>query len=317
MQRICPLNEAKSLFLSTSIDEPINCLPPECFACIFHHLNTINLAGLLASVLVNKKWQKNIIYNSDKSDDLKSKIDEVHKLFLGPQQWAKFYGIKFCSDEEIQKAFSILPRDIFETLNSKCSVFPTSEKLVKETHTLVYVSKLINGRKITLTNLGKLAIRKLPLDKSKVVFDNISSYYPGMERKKLEGYKYIRADVVAVLDKSLDQPHWVLLPIDLLEGSRGRCYEAQKKMVQELSKKSGFSYTVPKTIDAVASIIGHFLRSKEYLFGLATYIRCQHNIDRHQVAVGNFKEEGLCVNSSPDSNDIGIAPCIIFQEKRW
>ncbi len=309
MQRTFPLIEASTFFSSQANCEPINYLPPECFALIFQHLNSINLAGLLASVLVNKQWHTNIMINSA---ELKLMIKEVNQIFLGPQQWSQFFKIKFCLDEEIQKAFSILPHDIFKILNSLCHVFPSTGKLVKETHTLVYVSKRINEREITLTTLGKLAAIKLPLKISKVMFDNISSYYPGIEKKQ-KGYRFIRADILAVLNKSLDQPHWVLLPTDLLEGSRGRCYESQKKMVQELSEKSGFSYTIPKTIDAVASIIGHFLRSNDYSFGLATYMRCQHTIDRHQVAVGNFKEEGLCVTSSPDNNDIGVAPCIIFQ----
>ncbi len=303
MHLILPLQEEKFMSSLKSSQEPINHLPSDCLLLIFKFLNEVNPSGLIASALVCKKWQRNIF-----SYELKTEVKEMHKLFFGPQHWDKFLGKKISSDEEIQNAFSILPPNIFEILNAQCTVFHNG-KFVKNTHILVYIPE---GIEMTLTNLGKLLAKKLPRNNRKQLCDYFSSYSNSFERIQ-EGYYYMSADILTFQDKSLDPPHWILMTKDLINGSRSKSYGGQQNLVQKLNESSGIIYTIPKTLDAVSSIIAHFLKSDEYLYGKATFTRCQYKIDRHQVVVGNFSDNGLCVNYLPDNNDIGIAVCRIFK----
>jgi hypothetical protein len=286
--------QAKAVVLSIEstlpLDQcPINDLPTEVLGEFFKHLN---LGGLLACSLVNKQWQKAIT----NAPQCKEKIRVLREIAFGPQHWAKFAKVSAPTDEEIQKAYLPLPQNIDEILKSQCQAFPKSEKLVRETHELVYISG-----KITLTNLGLILTNLGLIVESKLETGT----------RDVKGYQYISENIITDLDKPIDQPHWVLMTKDVLEGSRNLSYDQQQAMVQKLSETSGETHSVPKIHEAVAVAIAHLLRSNEFLFGRGnpwTHTRCEESIEGCQVVVGGFAPAGFLVSSrNGDNGRIGVA----------
>ena len=230
-----------------------------------------------------------------------SKLVTYNTLAFGPDQWAKHMG-KVATDEEIRAALSILPANIEKILCSPCPVFPGSGKLVKDTHVLVYIDQSVGRTAIILTSSGELLEAKLD----------------GSNRKN-KGFEYIHPEVLSKLNKPVDQAHWVLMTKDVLggddlgpNGSRGKAYATQEKMVEELAERSGELYEVPQTLEAVAALIAHFLKSGKFIFGrgddLWTYTRCKEElINGYRVGVGGFASAGLSVNGSYDFAVSGVA----------
>ncbi len=266
------------------------------------------LPNLEAARLVNKQWRELIVPRVDekivpcKNPNLQQKVmeqAELQKIAIGPRDWAVFCGATLPTDEDIQAAYACLPDNIHEILYSLCPVFPETGNLVKVTHVLVYISNLI-----TPTSLGKLAETKLDKETP----------------RRVEGYSHIWPKVLEKLDKPVGEAYWILMTKDVLgrenlgpTGSRNKRYDRQKTMVEDLAKRTGIAYTIPQTLEAVAAVIAHLLKSNAYIFGrgnnLCTYTRCKEDFDGddNHVVVGGFASAGLNVFNRYVSDNVGVA----------
>lgn len=181
---------------------------------------------------------------------LKQKI-QVNEIAIGPRQWAAFsHRFSPISDKEVQAAYSLLPTDIHLILQRSCPVFPESGKLIKDTHTLAYISEAENA-----------------FDALKFV---MSLNYPGVLQKNMydqfvsheQFSKGIKNHV-----ESLEKPFkdcWVLMAKDVLGGydqaprSRGKSFVEQVEMVNALALLSGLPYKVPRTVEATSALMHTF-----------------------------------------------------------
>jgi len=97
-------------------------------------------------------------------------------------------------------------------------------------------------------------------------------------------------------DKQCEKAHWVLMTKDVIPGSRNKIYSEQKQLVQD---KGAGVYELPRAIEAAASILMHYFKTDEYLYGKdprKTFTRCQETfINQRPVAIGCFSRGGLVV----------------------
>ena len=213
-------------------------------------------------------------------------LKENHSNFFGQEQWDSLSNKGFCG--KVNPA-PPLPIDIEIILQSLCPAFPeerTAEGtpvLVKDTHMLVYVPKMVGDKPLTLNSLGKIA----------------KFFFPASD----SGYRTINGDVVAELgDRSIDRACWMLMTKSVLSGSRNKSFSAQQTMIADLDKKIRDPYEVPKTLEAAVCIFSQYISSSEAsktrLFGDSplTYTSCQEEIRSCHVVVGGFAPAGLNVN---------------------
>ncbi len=158
----------------------------------------------------------------------------------------------------------MLPRDIIEILKS-----------VGDTYALTLIPK---GQ--SLKSLGELAKKYFPT----------STGYDEQAHKPL----------VDILETANEKSYWALMSKDVLNGSRGIDFEAQKKMIAEFSQNANVNCEIPTALEAAVSILTHHVRSKERLFSSnpMTYTRCLEFYIGCHVVVGGFAPSGLHVDIS-------------------
>jgi hypothetical protein len=193
----------------------------------------------------------------------------VPSMAIGPKEWKQYFG-------EVGAA-PPLPANINEILNSSCPFWPGYQ--VKETHLLVLVPATVDERPFTLDLLGEL----------------IRSPQRGGRKAKFEIYgNEVRRELGA---QSPRNPYWVLMTRDVLPGSRGKTYGAQKALVA-----AHVHYDMPYALEAATAILLHHARTGERLYTNApwTYTRCQEKVldNEYPVVVGRFSSEGLIVYHS-------------------
>src|SRR5690606_27236789 len=137
-----------------------------------------------------------------------------------------------------------LPVNIKNILNSNCIFWP--EKKVRETHLLVLVPKTVNGNPFCLDSLSKM------IRDPKAGHKTRYRYYDDSVKKDLGGESY--------------PSHWVLMTRDVIEGSRGKTYDAQKALIASHAKKNKIHYEMPTVLDAAAAILMHYVETGEALY---------------------------------------------------
>jgi NLR family CARD domain-containing protein 3 len=192
----------------------------------------------------------------------------VPSMAIGPKEWKQYFG-------EVGAA-PPLPANINEILNSSCPFWPGYQ--VKETHLLVLVPATVDEIPFTLDLLGEL----------------IRSPQRGGRKAKFEIYgNEVRRELGA---QSPRNPYWVLMTRDVLPGSRGKTYGAQKALVA-----AHVHYDMPYALEAATAILLHHARTGERLYTNApwTYTRCQEKVlgNEYPVVVGGFSSGGLDVYS--------------------
>ncbi|MBA3603685.1 MAG: hypothetical protein H0W50_08605 [Parachlamydiaceae bacterium] len=117
--------------------------------------------------------------------------------------------------------------------------------------------------------------------------------------------------ILEVLETPNDKSYWALMSKDVLNGSRGKKFEAQQKMVAEFFQNANVNCKVPTALEAVVSILTHHVRSGERLFSdnPITYTRCLDVYKGYQVVVGGFALSGLRVHYYYSDGDdrLGVA----------
>jgi len=215
---------------------------------------------------------------------------------FGPNEWREYYG-------EVGDA-PALPADIEQILDAPCPYYQAAklmgveemEKIgkdrdlfyykfwinkvrknkplkVKNTHLLTLIPKSVNGLPFNLAMVGKLI------------------------EKPMKGCitKYWSFDVYNHAEVPVDKSYWVLMPKDIMPGTRNKNFEDQKKVAL-----FNGNYVVPKVIEVATSVLMHYVRTGEYLLSDKpyTYIRCEEVRvkDGYRVWVGGFGASGLLVN---------------------
>ena len=183
---------------------------------------------------------------------------------FGKAQWAKYFG-----DIGVEPS---LPPDIQSILESPCPFLPG--KKTKETHLLTLIPAKINGHLLTLNKLEEL----------------IQNPKQGHKTK----YRYYTADVKTELgSRPIQQTHWVLMPRDVIPGSRSKSYVDQQKLVAQYPH-----YQVPQALAAAVCVLMEHVVSGTHLYGVnpPTCTQCEESVKGYQVVLGGFDYGGLNVD---------------------
>ena len=159
-------------------------------------------------------------------------------IAFGKTDWEKYFG-------EIGEE-PLLPKNVKRILNKSCPFWPN--KKVKETHLLVLIPNTVNGQPFTLSFLGEL----------------IQCPRAGYKTQFFYGVSDIKE---SVRNKSYPS-HWVLMTKDLIPGSTLKGYSPCCELLANYSKKVGLHYELPNLLDAVASILLHYVKTGERLYDM-------------------------------------------------
>jgi hypothetical protein len=194
-------------------------------------------------------------------------------MAIGPKEWSQYFGAVGSAP--------LLPVNIDEILNSPCPFW--EGKRVKDTHLLVLVPATVDGQRFTLDLLRDL----------------IKSPQRGDKKTEYRRYGgYVKEELGV---QSPCSSYWVLMTRDVLPGSRGKTYDAQKALVAAHASRLGLPYEMPDALSAATAILLHHARTGErfYTDDPFTYTRCQERVGKNDypVVVGKFSSEGLYVCS--------------------
>ena len=209
---------------------------------------------------------------------------DPQELAFGKANWKRFFG------GDVGKVPPI-PENMAETLKALCPFNPG--KQVGDTHMLVLIPQTVNKKPFTLNLLQEL-IQK-PKEKTPT---NFCFYSPKVKEE--------------LGKNSIAKSYWVLMTKDVIPGSRNNPYKKQKQLVKE---KGAGSYALPSAIEAAASILMHYFKTDECLYGQDpwTVTRSQETVseDQRPVGIGGFSLGGLDVDYygpfDGDVDDVGAA----------
>jgi hypothetical protein len=200
----------------------------------------------------------------------------IPSMAIGPREWAQYFG-------EVGEV-PPLPADIDEILESRCPFWP--DKQVKDTHLLVLVPEMVNGKSFTLDLLGEL----------------VEKPNKGGNKTSIKGIQE------ALGPRPTNKSYWVLMAHDVLPGSRNKPYDAQEALVAKHAH-----YEIPGVLEAATAILLHYVRLGKGLYAsgpLHTYIRCQSSGAQDTFMVGSFSPTSLKfgkISSSTSREDIGVS----------
>lgn len=193
-------------------------------------------------------------------------------IAFGQSKWAVHFG-------DIGAEFP-LPEKIHEILNAPCPFWP--DKMVKETHALIFKPKIVNGKLYDIFLLGELL--KAPRSSS-----IIKTSWPSLEVPKVA--------------KDSDA-YWYLITRRPIPESTGKSFVQQKKMIEDLN------YQAPKFVEVATEIACTFLDTKELLY-TTTVTRTEERHTLYQYCVGS-PSDTLSISSYPNQQEVGLSACRRF-----
>lgn len=257
------INQEIHIEQATAID-PIQMplLPFDVLKIIFDGLT---LEKVISCSVVCKIWKQLI------KTCLKDKIFQEYAC--SPLHWNKIFGKDAMTQEEIIKAYRLLPANIMKILRSPCQIF--SDKRIMETHMLVWVPEAISGKSLTLISFGEL------LKQTQEFSENP------------QGYRRIWSSIIVQKGEKPIKSGWVLMTTKVIPETFDKSYADQETFVKSLE------YELPKIGEAVICIASFYLKNKIRLFQKQSYIRCQEHVndkcETNYVTIGNFQESGFSV----------------------
>ncbi|MDN3509458.1 MAG: hypothetical protein P0S93_05565 [Candidatus Neptunochlamydia sp.] len=214
------------------------------------------------------------------------------EIAFGKDDWAKYFG-------EVGEVPPI-PKGMAEALESPCPFHPL--KQMGDTHILVLIPQTVNDKPFTLNLLYQL------------LCNNKAKNPLGFARYSTSIQKGLGKNAIRL-------PYWVLMTKDVIPNSRSKSYKEQITLVRDKGK--GF-YDIPSAVEVAASIVMHYLKTGEVLYGTKplTYTRCKEILKRgNPMAVGafsSFKElEVVEGNTSPTTTANGMAAIRRFCADSW
>lgn len=192
---------------------------------------------------------------------------QVGKRRFGKAEWETYFG-KVGEEPP-------LPKDIEAILNQPCPFSKNKKIKVKDTHMLVLIPKIVNGEELSLNTLGELIGD--PKNRG-----NPTHYYSySSDVEEMHG------------NTAVEQSHWVLMTRDVILGSKGKTYDAQKNLIP---KQQG--YSLPKAIEAAVCISMEYVSSGTKLYGINTYTRCvEQTYSQSPVYIGDFGLNGFQIQA--------------------
>ena len=156
---------------------------------------------------------------------------------------------------------------------------------------LTFIPETINGETLTLTCIDKFIKKYNNTDESNYRYP-LSNYF--------------------ISDETVSKfkAHWVMLSKDVLDGTRNKTFEIQKKLVEEKE------FEIPNLIDTVVSLLMHKMKTGEFIYPddsnghQYTVTRVQEKNNRgYRIIVGGFSALGLRVDyhGDYDSGNFGAA----------
>lgn len=202
-------------------------------------LSKLNFKELQKCSLVSKECYKLA------NDPIFSKEVVFNEFCFNPSHWNKFFGCGTVLNEEIDKAFKLLPNNINEILKSPCLKFPL--KRIMDTHMLIWIPETINGKTVTINSFIELLKQQAESSESKI---DIAIWNRIIQQ---EGGKQLKSG-------------WVLMTTDIILGSRDKSYFRQIKLIAELNGNGQTNYRISKTGEAIVFIMADYLKSKKRSF---------------------------------------------------
>ncbi len=175
-----------------------------------------------------------------------------------------------------------IPEALIKALEEPCPF--TKGKKVKETHIACWIPEKVNGIDLDINFLGELV--KQPLK--------------GLASQ----YSYIWSQIVKDHGATpVKKGHWVLLTKTVIEGSRNKTYDEQKKIVERYP-----GYEVPTLLPTAIALFMHHAKTGERLYNDNpwTYTRCQEQSGGWRLLLGGFAAGGLRVSRNHDCDDVGV-----------
>jgi hypothetical protein len=259
------LERTSSISPSTPLHEPSPLHPPAA---------PQSIAAPTAPVPNSVPASSTLASEHKKTAEVRKQVQLPEEAF-GAKAWKDYFGV------EVGTA-PLLPANINEILNSSCPFWPG--KQVKDTHLLVLVPAMVDGKPFTLDLLGDL-IKSPKGGGSKTQY----TCYSGSVQRELGA-------------KSPRSSYWVLMTRDVLPGSRSKAYDAQEALVAAHASRLNLPYEMPDALSAATAILLHHARTGERLYtdDPYTYTRCQERVldSEYPVVVGGFSSEGLHVDYS-------------------
>ena len=164
---------------------------------------------------------------------------------------------------------------------------------------LTLIPGQVDGETFTLDRLGELALRYFPKNNKSGVGPNAHGYQYYSEYLTLQNRK---RPLTA-------KAYWLLLPKTILANSRDKSFLDQRAMIAAYN-----GYRLPRTLEVAASLLSHYARSQECLYGCAPWIyaRCSER-DRNGdfLVVGSFGSGGLGIYNGSYGH-VGVSCALKF-----
>ena len=241
---------------------------------------------------LEKARQEKLRLEQEEKELLLKKQTIYPKGCFGPTEWKEHFG-------EVGEA-PALPADIEKILDEPCPYYQAAKLMgveemkklgkstkvveykywidkvnenkplkVRDTHLLTLIPKTVNNAPFTLKSLGQI-IRK-------PIKGNATSYQ-------------FFQDVGKHGDIPVENSYWVMMPKEVVPGTKGKIFDDQKKAALINS-----NYVLPKAIEVAVSILMYYVKTKECLFQQTYTKTIDVHEDEHRVWVGNFTISGFSV----------------------
>ena len=190
------------------------------------------------------------------------------KMAFGKAEWEKYFGDV---GEEPP-----LPIEVSEILKSPCPYWDGQK--IEETHILVLIPKMVNGKPFTIGLLEEL----------------VKNPNEGGHATKCYIYDSPFVKVKELKDRGISSSYWALITRDMIPNSRNKKFSDQQCLLKK-------HYAVPKALELATGVLMHYVQTGEKLYPDQpnTYSRCQEmDSTGYLVVVGSLGSSGLLISNS-------------------
>ncbi len=299
----------KKLKTNNEVSTISSSLPEDVILNIFSNLSLKNISE--NSQFVCKIWHKAANYKFDQCRN-SNRFDLLN--------WSLFLGSPPPTQEELTATYLSLPNNLKKIMMHPCPFYP--EKLILETHKLIYIAPTIGDKKVTLITIEKALFNHLPAIEQKLTPKYNESQQKWVEtivtKKRTMGFTIMpiiwqQLFKNGEFDLKIDKPQWALMLNEILPDSFNLKSNDQKTLLKIFKISPELNYEFPTTAQAIGiSITEIASKGKILIHGLS---RCKETIGAwSNVVVGNTEETEYGIELSTNSGDglacVGVIPTI-------
>jgi hypothetical protein len=210
-----------------------------------------------------------------------SQIAQILSEAFGKVAWEYYLGEV---DEEPG-----LPDNIEEILDSPCPFW--AGKKVKETHLLVLMPTMVDGKPFTLDLLQCLVKRpKKGLSTDCELDDDDST----LQKNLREETPRTRA-------------YWILMTRDVVPATRGKSHNVRQDVLRDIQRNHA-DYKLPSVLEAATVVLTHYVRSKgEWIYEEASTYCGQRVVDNKPDKKGKCRKKTIFVGKFSRNNHLQIS----------